>query len=321
MRKFEISPPSFADIKEAAERIKNEVRLTPVESSRTLNAQVGAEVYFKCENFQRVGAFKFRGAFNALSALSDEQKERGVIAYSSGNHAQAVALVAQLLGIDAIIVMPDDAPAIKLAATRGYGAKVVTFDPQQTTREAVAQEIRAGDDRTLIKPFDDRQVIAGQGTATLELFQQVGSLDFLLVPCGGGGLLSGTAIAAKQLMPNCRVIGIEPETADDAYRSFKSGVLQANPNPNTIADGTRTTSLGQLTFPIIRNYVDDMVTVSEQEIVNAVKWHFLRMKLVVEPSGALPLAAILARKLKLHGKVGAIISGGNMDIELLSRLC
>jgi len=321
MREFEISPPSFADIEKAAGRIKNEVRLTPVESSRTLSEQVGAEVYFKCENFQRVGAFKFRGAFNALSALSDEQKERGVIAYSSGNHAQAVALAAQLLGIDAIIVMPDDAPAIKLAATRGYGAKVVTFDPQQTTREAVAQEILAGDDRTLIKPFDDRQVIAGQGTATLELFQQVGSLDFLLVPCGGGGLLSGTAIAAKHLMPNCRVIGIEPETADDAYRSFKSGVLQTNPNPNTIADGTRTTSLGHLTFPIIRNYVEDMVTVSEQEIVNAVKWHFLRMKLVVEPSGALPLAAILARKLKLHGKVGAIISGGNMDIELLSRLC
>jgi len=310
----------FSKIRDAQKRLKDVANQTPVMQSSQLNKQLGADIYFKCENFQKVGAFKFRGAYNAISQLSKQQKQQGVIAYSSGNHAQAVALVGKMLGIATTIVMPNNAPKIKRQATQGYGAKVVLFDPQQTTREAIAEEINSDHKLTLIKPFDNEDLIAGQATAAMELIEEVGELDMMLAPCGGGGLLSGTALAAKNACCACQVIGVEPKNADDATRSFNSGVLYSNPNPDTIADGTRTTCLGDITFPLIQQNVDQMQTVTEEAIKQAVRYFYYRMKLVVEPSGALGLAALLSGAVKPQGKVGIIVSGGNIDGEVMVEI-
>jgi threonine dehydratase len=310
----------FALIEAARERLQGHVNPTPVMTSRTLNQRLGGEVYLKCENFQRIGAFKFRGAFNAISQLTKEQKARGIITHSSGNHAQAVALVGRLLSISSTVVMPNDAPAVKRAATEGYGATVVEYDPGETTREEVSEALAVKHGYKMIPPFDDLDVIAGQGTAALELFDELKVLDMLLVPCGGGGLLSGSAIASKSMHSSCRVIGIEPVLADDATRSFHTKTLHTVKNPATIADGTRTPSLGRLTFPIVLEYVDDMKTVSESAIAEAVRFLFYRMKLVVEPSGALGLAALLSGAVSPAQRVGVIISGGNIDAATMSAI-
>jgi len=311
---------NFEAVREAARCLRGRAHVTPVVTSRTLDRQVGAAVYLKCENFQRTGAFKFRGAYNAISRLSPEARRRGVVTFSSGNHGQAVALVGRLLGVAVTVVMPADAPAIKRAATEGYGARVVTYDLRETTREAVARDLQASGGLTVIPPFDHPDVIAGQGTAALELMETAGPLDLVLTPCGGGGLLSGTAIAAKGLAPGCRVGGIEPGLADDATRSFRTGVLQTVHNPPTIADGTRTTSLGQITFPLVRRFVDDMQTVSEAAIAEAVRFCFERLKMVVEPSGVLGLAALLSGAVKARGRVGVVLSGGNIDAAMMGRI-
>lgn len=311
---------TFDDVRSAAERLKGIANRTPVATSRTLNERLGAEVFFKCENLQRVGAFKFRGAYNAVSRLSEADKQRGVITYSSGNHAQAMALVGKLLGVKTVIVMPDNAPATKRAATEGYGAQVVPYDPQTGDRQPIAESLAAEHGYTIIPPFDHAHVIAGQGTAALELVEELGGLDALLVPCGGGGLISGCALAAKGLAPGCQVVGVEPEVADDATRSFRTRVLHTVHNPPTIADGTRTSSLGELTFPLVLQYVDDMVTVSEAAIMEAVRYSFFRLKLVVEPSGALGLAALLSGAIRPQGRVGVILSGGNIDAATMTLI-
>ncbi len=289
-------------------------------TSRTLNAQAGAEVFCKCENFQRGGAFKFRGAFNAISQLTEAQKKDGVITYSSGNHAQAIALAGKLLGARATVVMPRDAPAAKRAATAGYGAEVVLVDTDNVAREQVCNELREKHGYVLIPPFDHLDVIAGQGTAAMEMCEELKSLDWLIVPCGGGGLLSGTAVAARHMDPKCRVVGVEPALADDAVRSFETKILQTVKNPPTIADGTRTPSLGQHTFPLILQCVDQMTRVSEESIAEAVRFLFYRMKLVVEPSGALPVAALLSGAIRPSGRVGVILSGGNVDGEAMAKI-
>lgn len=310
----------FEKINRAREILTGKANVTPIFTSNTLSKIVNAEVFLKCENFQRVGAFKFRGAYNAIYSLSDEEKKKGVITYSSGNHAQAVALVCKILGLKAVVVMPDNAPKIKRDATKSYGAEIIEYNPEERSREEFAKEIMAQRNLTLIPPFDHENIIAGQGTAAYELIEQVEKINYLLVPCGGGGLLSGSAVAVKNLLPDCKVIGVEPELADDAVRSFKTKTLQTVKNPPTIADGTRTSSLGKLTFPIILDYVDDMITVSENEIIEAVKFLFYRMKLVVEPSGALGIAALLNKKNNFKGKVGIIISGGNIDAETMCKI-
>ncbi|WP_300465178.1 threo-3-hydroxy-L-aspartate ammonia-lyase [Desulfobacula sp.] len=310
----------FGDIVNARKRLSGYANKTPVFTSGTLNKIAGAEIFLKCENFQKTGAFKFRGAFNSISKLSEAEKSKGVITYSSGNHGQAVALVGKMLNIQTTIIMPANAPETKMAATKEYGANVVEYDPKKDAREEIAIAIQKKEGQTLIPPFDHPDVIAGQGTATLELFDQVDSLDMVLTPCGGGGLLSGTAIAAKGKTPDCVVIGVEPEVADDAARSFKTGTLQSVKNPPTIADGTRTSSLGKLTFPLVLKYVDDMVTVSEEEIIKAVQFLFYRMKLVVEPSGALGVAAVLSRKITPGKKTGVILSGGNIDAKTMKLI-
>lgn len=310
----------FDKVVAARDRLAGHAHRTPVMTSHTLNTLVGAEVFLKCENFQRMGAFKFRGAYNAISQLSDTQKEHGVITYSSGNHAQAVALVAQMFGIPSTIVMPDNAPATKRAATEGYGATVVAYNPDEQDRAALAEKLAAEHGYTIIPPYDYENVIFGQGTAALELYDEVKTLDMLLAPCGGGGLLSGTAIASKGVMPSCKVIGIEPEVADDATRSFRTKQLVAIHNPPTIADGTRTPSLGKITFPLVMQYVDDMQTVTEQAIIEAVQFLFYRMKLVVEPSGALGVAALLSGAVRPSGRIGVILSGGNVDGATMTRI-
>jgi threonine dehydratase len=310
----------FENIKFAAEVIKGVANITPIMSSRTLNRITWAKVFLKCENFQRVGAFKFRGAYYAISKLNEDQKLKGVITYSSGNHAQAIALACKLLNTKATIVMPENAPVVKKDATKELGAHVVEYDPQKEKREDVAGKIQEQEGSILIPPFDHEDIIAGQGTAALELIKEVNRLEYLLVPCGGGGLLSGSAIAAKSLIPSCRVIGIEPELADDATKSFYTKTLHTVSNPPTIADGTRTSSLGKITFPLILQYVDDMKTVSEDAIIEAVKFLFFRMKLVVEPSGALGVAALLSGAVKAKGRVGVIISGGNIDPETMNLI-
>ncbi len=310
----------FDQIQAARTRLLGQAHQTPVMTCRTLDERVGARVYLKCENLQRVGAFKFRGAYNAISQLDADARRRGVLAYSSGNHAQAVALAAQLLGAPATIVMPCDAPAVKLAATRGYGATVVEFDPSTRTREEVAADLLGDSGLSLIKPFDNAHVIAGQGTAAAELHDEIKDLTLVLAPCGGGGLLSGTAVATKHMRPGCRVVGIEPELADDATRSFRTGTLHSVHNPPTIADGTRTSSLGELTFPLVREFVDDMQTVSEDDIMAAVRFLFYHTKLVVEPSGALPVAALLCGAVQADGRVGLILSGGNVDAQTMVRI-
>ncbi|MCB9894736.1 MAG: threo-3-hydroxy-L-aspartate ammonia-lyase [Planctomycetes bacterium] len=303
------------DIRNAAERLKGLAHVTAVHTSRMVDAHCGASVFFKCENYQRVGAFKFRGAYNALSRLP---KGAGVLTYSSGNHAQAIALAGSLLGIPTLIVMPDDAPAVKQRATREYGAEIVLYDKHTTTREELGARLAQDRGLTVVPPYDHADIIAGQGTVALELHEQVSEMDVLLAPCGGGGLLSGSAIATKALRPNCRVIGVEPAAADDATRSFKTGELQWVHNPDTIADGARTPSLGKLTFPIIRELVDDMVTVDDAAIITGMRFIWERMKLVVEPTGALAYAALHSGRLKFPGKrVGVIISGGNVDVAAL----
>ncbi len=310
----------FELIKAAKERLQGYANRTPIMTSRTLNRRTGAEVYLKCENFQRVGAFKFRGAFNAICQLSEEQRSRGVITYSSGNHAQAVALVSKLLSIEAVVIMPNNAPTTKRGATDEYGARVIEYDPEQASREEIAHDLQMRHGYTMIPPFDHLEVIAGQGTAALEMFEDLGHLDMLLVPCGGGGLLSGSAIAARGLNPRCRVIGVEPELADDANKSFYTKELHRVINPPTIADGTRTPSLGKLTFPLILEYVDEMRTVSEAAIMEAVRFLFYRMKIVVEPSGALGIAALLSQRVTPEGRVGVILSGGNIDASTMTTI-
>lgn len=321
------SPPTgdllvnYADVEAAAARLDGIVHRTPVMTSRTVDEQVQAEVFFKCENFQRTGAFKLRGAYNALSQLPPIQKERGVLTYSSGNHAQAVALAGQILKIPATIIMPDDAPAIKLEATRGYGAEIITYDPEETVREELAHQISEEQSLPIIPPYDHPHVVAGQGTAADELFDEVGALDALLVPCGGGGLLSGCAIAARHHAPDCAVIGVEPARADDAARSFETGTLHTVHNPDTIADGARTPSLGKITFPLVLEYVDDMVTVSEAAIRDAMFFLWQRMKIVVEPTGALAAAALLDGVVPGNERrIGVVISGGNVDFERAAEL-
>ena len=310
----------FQLVKTAQERLKNQAHVTPVMTSQTLNQLVGAEVFLKCENFQRMGAFKFRGAFNAMSQLTDEQKNRGVITHSSGNHAQAVALVGRLLGIRTTVVMPDDAPAVKRTATEQYGATVIGYDTAETTREKISLDLVEEKGFTLVPPYDHINIVAGQGTAALELLEKTKDLGLLLVPCGGGGLLSGSAIAARGINPACRTVGIEPELADDATRSFRTGKLHTVENPPTIADGTRTPSLGKVTFPLVREFVADMQTVSESAIIEAVRFLFYRMKLVVEPSGALGVAALLSGVVKPRGRTGVILSGGNIDSATMKRI-
>ncbi|NNF17255.1 MAG: pyridoxal-phosphate dependent enzyme [Gammaproteobacteria bacterium] len=312
-------------IRTAQERLAGHARVTPVLTSTTLEQRVGHAVFLKCENFQRVGAFKFRGAFNAMSALPREQRERGVLTYSSGNHAQAIALSGRLLDTPVTIVMPHNAPEAKLAATRGYGARVVLYDPDSEERETVAASLPDAARMTLIPPFDHYEVIAGQGTAAVELLDQIDApaqrtIRRLLVPVGGGGLLAGCATAVKALAPDVEVIGVEPERADDAARSFRSGRLERIEHADTIADGTRTPSLGVRNFALIRELVDDIITVSEDDIRAAVYFLFQRMKIVVEPSGALGVAAMLAGATGSPSASGVIISGGNVDNTLFANI-
>jgi threonine dehydratase len=306
--------PSFDDVLAAAGRLRGVAHRTPVLTSRSVDARTGARVFFKCENFQRAGAFKFRGAYNALSRLPEADRERGVITYSSGNHAQALALAASLLGTRATIVMPERAPRVKLEATRAYGAEVITYDPETGNRETIGRALAEQRGLTLIPPFDHHHVIAGQGTAALELFDDVGPLDVLLVCCGGGGLLSGCALAAGGRSPGCRVIGVEPEAGDDATRSFHTKTLQSVRNPATVADGARTPSLGTLTFPLVLSLVSDMCTVSDVELLRTMFYLWERLKIVVEPTGALAAAALLENVVRARGaRVGVLVSGGNVD--------
>jgi threonine dehydratase len=306
---------TWDDIARAHERLAGAARRTPVLASATVDAITGAQVFFKCENFQRMGAFKFRGAYNALAQLPEEAKRRGVVAYSSGNHAQAVALAGKLLGVRATIVMPADAPPVKLAATRGYGAEIVPYAKGEA-REEIARRLAAERGLTLVPPFDHPHIIAGQGTAAKELLEDAGPLDLLLVPCGGGGLLSGCAVAARHLCPPIRVVGVEPAAGDDGARSFRTKSLQTVNDPQTIADGARTPSLGEITFRLILEHVADIVTVEDAPLLAWMFFLWERMKIVVEPTGALGAAALLEGGLPARGlRVGVIISGGNVDLE------
>ncbi len=310
----------FDDVARALERLAGHAKRTPVLTSRTVDVRTGAQVFFKCETFQRMGAFKFRGAFNALAQLSPEERRRGVVAFSSGNHAQAVALAGRELGVPAVIVMPSDAPPVKLEATRGYGGEVVTYERGKEPREAIAARLAEARGLTVIPPYDHPHIVAGQGTAGMELFEDTGPLDMLLVPCGGGGLISGCAIAAHRMSPNCRVIGVEPAAGDDAARSFRSRTLQTVDNPQTIADGARTPSLGRVTFPLVLHYVSDIVTVTDEQLIASMFYLWERMKVVVEPTGALGASALLdgglSAKHPTRGlKIGVILSGGNVDLD------
>ena len=313
-------PISFADVAAAHERIRGVAHVTPVATSRTANQISGAELFFKCENFQRMGAFKFRGAYNALAQFSPEQRKAGVVAFSSGNHAQAIALSGKLLGIPATIVMPKDAPAVKIAATRGYGAEVMLFDRYTEDREAIGNQLAHERGMTLIPPFNHPHVMAGQGTAAKELIEQAGPLDTLLVCMGGGGLISGCAVAAKQLNPNIRVIGVEPEAGNDGQRSLAAGKIIQIDTPKTIADGAQTQALGNYTFEVVRELVDEIVTVSDLQLTEAMRFAAARMKMVIEPTGCLAMAAAMNGVVNVRGqRVGVIISGGNVDIAQFAR--
>lgn len=313
--------PTYADVQRAAGRIAGKAHRTPVLTSRTADAMTGAQLFFKAENLQRGGAFKFRGAFNAISALPDDVRQRGVIAFSSGNHAQAIALASRLLGIPAVIVMPEDAPRVKVEATRGYGAEVVSYDRYSQDREVLGREIAQARGLTLIPPYDHPEVIAGQGTLALELIEETGPLDMLVACLGGGGQLAGCALAASDMSPGIAIYGVEPEAGDDGRRSFHEGRVVTIPVPRTIADGAQTTYLGALTFPIIRERVTDIVTVSDDELVETMRFFAARMKLVAEPTGCLAAAAVMHGKLDVAGKrVGIVISGGNVDIATFARL-
>jgi threo-3-hydroxy-L-aspartate ammonia-lyase len=310
---------TYQDVVEAAERLAGHAHVTPVLTSRTLDAQLGARFFFKCENFQRMGAFKFRGAFNALSKFTAEQRKRGVVAFSSGNHAQAIALSARILGIPATIVMPKDAPQMKIEATKGYGGKVVLYDRYTDNREAIGQQLAQSQGLTLIPPYDHPDVIAGQGTAAKELFEEVGELDALFVCLGGGGLIAGCALAAKALSPKCEVFGVEPQAGNDAQQSFRKGEIVRIETPKTIADGAQTQYLGQHTFPIIMRDIADIETVTDDELVAEMVFFASRMKMLVEPTGCLSLAGARKRAGQLSGKkVGVLVSGGNND---LARFC
>ncbi|MDP8964019.1 MAG: threo-3-hydroxy-L-aspartate ammonia-lyase [Cyanobacteriota bacterium] len=314
-------PVNYTDIEAAAERLAGVAHKTPVLTSKTINERTNSQVFFKCENFQRAGSFKFRGAYNALSQLSEEQRQQGVLTMSSGNHGQALALAGQRLGIPTTVVMPKDAPDVKQAATRGYGAEVILFDRAEVKREELAINLARSRQLTLIHPYDHPHIIAGQGTAAKELIEEVGELDMLLVCCGGGGLLSGCAIASKTLLPNCRVIGVEPLQADDATRSFHTKTLQTIHNPNTIADGARTPSLGELTFPLVLHYVDDMVAVSEEAILGTLFLLWERLKIVIEPTGVLAATALLEGVVKMpQARIGVVITGGNVDLKQVTQL-
>ncbi|MEJ2471701.1 MAG: threo-3-hydroxy-L-aspartate ammonia-lyase [Desulfuromonadales bacterium] len=313
--------PDYTDVAAAAARIEGIANKTPVMTSRTVNAIFDAELFFKCENFQRMGAFKFRGALNALSQFSTEQKAAGVVTFSSGNHAQAIALAAKLLGIPATIVMPHDAPAAKMAATRGYGGHVVEYDRYTEDREQIGRELAEKHGLTLIPPYDHPHVIAGQGTAVKELFEDLGDIDVLFICLGGGGLLAGSALSARKFSPNCIIYGVEPEAGNDGQQSFRSGRIVHIETPQTIADGAQTQHLGQYTFPIIRQNVNDILTVSDDNLIDAMRFFAERMKMVVEPTGCLGFAAAYNRKQALTGKrVGIVISGGNVDLERYAQL-
>jgi threo-3-hydroxy-L-aspartate ammonia-lyase len=319
------TPPAlavtFADIEAAAARLEGIAHRTPVLSSRTADARAAGKLLFKCENLQRVGAFKFRGAYNAIATLSEEQRRRGVIAYSSGNHAQAVALAGRLLGVATTIVMPKDAPAAKVSATREYGGEIIFYDRYGESREEICARLAADRGSALIPPYDHPQVIAGQGTAARELFETVGELDVLLVSLGGGGLLAGCALAAQALSPRCRVIGVEPEAGNDGQQSFRLGRVIRIPVPRSIADGALTTFLGANNFPIIRALVHDIVTVSDPMLIDAMKFFAERMKLVVEPTGCLGAAAAFSRRFHQPGeRIGVLISGGNIDLPRYAEL-
>jgi threonine dehydratase len=311
--------PTYDDVLAAAARLQGHAHRTPVMRSRTADEWLGAQVFFKCENLQRMGAFKFRGAFNALSAIDPARRRSGVAAFSSGNHAQAIALAARLLGMPAAIVMPHDAPPSKMAATRGYGAQVIVYDRFSEDREAIARRLAEERGMTLIPPFDHPHVIAGQGTAAKELFDEVGPLDALFVPLGGGGLLSGSALATRALAPHCKLYGVEPEAGNDGQQSFARGERVRIATPTTIADGAQTQQLGELTFEIIRRDVDAILTASDAELVESMRFFAERLKLVVEPTGCLGFAAARHAGVNLHGlRVGVLLSGGNVD---LARLC
>lgn len=321
------SPPSssdavtYKDVQNATRRVDRIVHRTPVMTSRTINERVNADVFFKCENFQRTGAFKLRGAYNAISQLPSDAMKKGVITYSSGNHAQAVALAGRLLGVNATIVMPETAPQVKVNATRDYGAEIVSYDPKTTSREELGRTLADERDLTLIPPYDHPDVVAGQGTAGDELFDEVGPLDVLLVCCGGGGLLSGCALAASHHAPDCTVVGVEPEAGDDATRSFYSGTLQTVENPDTVADGARTPYLGDVTFPLVLEHVDEMITVSDTALIRAMHLLWERMKIVVEPTGALGAAALLEKLVPTEERrIGVFVSGGNVDLDRAGRL-
>lgn len=313
--------PTYADVARAAARIDGIAHRTPVMTSRTADERSGARLFFKCENLQRVGAFKFRGACNAVAALDPAQRARGVVAFSSGNHAQAMALAGRLQGAPVVIIMPEDAPAAKVAATRGYGAEVVLYDRYTADREALGREIAEARGLALIPPYDHADVIAGQGTAAQELIAETGPLDLLLVCLGGGGLLAGSALAAEALSPDCRVIGVEPEAGDDGQRSFRSGEIVHIAVPRTIADGAQTQHLGTLTFPIIRRLVSDVVTVTDAALVEAMRFFAERMRIVVEPTGCLAAAAAFSGAVAVEGRrVGVILSGGNVDMARFAAL-
>ena len=309
---------TFDDISRASKTLEGVANRTPVHKSRTLDERAGSHVFLKCENFQRSGAFKFRGAYYALSQLDAAQKKAGVLTFSSGNHAQALALAGRMLGVGVTVVMPTDAPEVKRRATEGYGGEIVLYDRDETSREALGAQLAAERGLTVVPPYDHPHIVAGQGTAVKELLDEVGSLDYVFVPCGGGGLLSGSALSVRALCPSARVIGVEPATADDAARSFRSKSLVSVSNPDTVADGARTPSLGALTFRLVLENVDDILTVSDDDLLRQTHFLWERMKLVVEPTGALGLAGVMNTAPSLAGaRVGVVVSGGNADFASL----
>ncbi|MEQ4899104.1 threo-3-hydroxy-L-aspartate ammonia-lyase [Proteus vulgaris] len=312
--------PTYKDVAEAHQRIQPYLNKTPVLTSRTINELTGAQFYFKCENFQRMGAFKLRGAMNALSQFNDQQRKNGVVTFSSGNHAQAIALSAKLLGIPATIIMPEDAPKAKIEATKGYGGHVLTYNRYTENREEIGQQLAQKKGLTLIPPYDHPHIIAGQGTVAKELFDEVGELDMLFVPLGGGGLLYGSLLSTKALSPQCKIYGVEPLAGNDGQQSLRKGEIIHIDTPKTIADGAQTQHLGNYTFEIIRNNVDDILTATDEELISAMQFYAQRMKIIVEPTGCLSLAATHQFGGKLKGKkIGIIISGGNVDIAQYGR--
>jgi threo-3-hydroxy-L-aspartate ammonia-lyase len=316
--------PTFADVDQARRLIAGAAHRTPVVTSREVDERTRARVFFKCENFQRTGSFKFRGAYHALACLAADERRRGVVTFSSGNHAQAIALAGRLLDIPRVVVMPSDAPLVKRQATEAYGAEIVSYDREHGDRETIGREIAHARGLTLIPPYDAPQIIAGQGTAALELFAEVGTLDWLFVPCGGGGLLSGSALVANELSTSCGVVGVEPETADDAARSFRTKQLQTVDHPKTVADGARTPSLGSWTFPLVLKHVSDITTVDDTTLLKTMFFLWERLKVVIEPTGALGASAVLGPRrdgsLSVAGsRVGVILSGGNVDLSQLPQ--